>query len=121
LNIDQTLENYSKIECQKKLSTLCLHQEFHTGASDINCLLPPEFTAIDMIKAVMPHPLQFNYTDKKTLNRVHIKTQHTFIQQQGLMGMLTWHDDFVGQFSFHSWLKQNQSCHFVTIRQKNDD
>jgi len=95
--------NYSKITSQKNLSTVCLKEDFHTDKHQIHCLLPPEFSAIDVIKATMPHPLQFKASS------CYVNP----IQQGGMIGMLNWHNDFIGQFIFYSWLMYKESLYFT--------
>lgn len=112
LNVSEQRYEHNKIVCQKSISSLCLEHSMGTTRDIICEKLPPSYSAVDAIKAMMPHPLQIG--DKKIHSFLFAEQnpQNSWPQQRGLVGMLNWHDDFIGQFQFHSWLCFKGQLHY---------
>lgn len=112
LNVSDMRYEHNKIICQQSISKLCLERSMGTTRNIICEELPPSYSSVDAIKAVMPHPLQLGDKTIHTFLFTEQNPQNPWLQQRGLVGMLNWHDDFIGQFQFHSWLSFKGKLHY---------
>jgi len=112
IKVTEARYEHNKIVCQSSLSSLCFEHTMGTTPNIICAELPPTYSAIDAIKATLPHPLQVGEKTTHAFLFAEKNPQNSLTQQRGLVGMLNWHDDFIGQFQFHSWLSYQGKLHY---------
>lgn len=105
--------NMSKITCEANLKSVCLSHALLCENDSWLGEIAPKFVAIDFIKTIMPHPLQVGSKTPLGITASLHYQPAVLPQQQGLIGMLNWHDDFMGQFNFFSFLGQNGTLSYA--------
>jgi hypothetical protein len=115
----------SKSYVKSTLARLCLEGSVRSEGSMMTGELPPKYSAINYIEAVMPHLLQYGNNSALSIDVCENYMPNAFSQQRGMIGILNWHDDFIGQYCFNSYLHCNETLYhaspvFITSNNGND-
>lgn len=102
---------FNKQQIEHDLKPICLKGSISLQDDKVYGELPPKYSAIDVIKAILPYPLQVGSKTPHALEVIHSLPTQPLHAQTGLIGMFNWHEDFIGQFNQITFCYHQEQLH----------